>query len=131
MSIPQPGWTEVILPRPAQALRSGRGGEIEVAYIRCIGGREPEAFELWAFAEDVIREVHLFSRVQISNDFTEDTFYSHFFNARQIQIPFLGRRSVNGSVLWLDVPRPFGETGSRVAAWTGKHPFPPGVSILL
>ena len=84
MRIPQPGWTGFILPRPAQALRSGRGGEIDIVYIRCIDGREPEAFELWAFAEDRFREVHPFARVQISDDFTEGTFYSQFFNAGQI-----------------------------------------------
>ena len=83
----------------------------------CIDGRELKDFELWALTEDGIREVHLFARVQTSYDFTEDTFYSHFFNARQIQIPFLGHRAVNGSVLWIDFPRPFGKAGSRVAAW--------------
>ena len=25
---------------------------------------------------------------------------------------------MNGSVRWIDVPRPFGKTGSRVADWT-------------
>ena len=118
MRIPHPGWTEVILSRPAQALLSGRGGKIEVVYFRCINGREPEAFELWAFAEDIILKVHPYAHFQISDDFTEDTFYSHFFNARQIWIPFLSRRFVNGSFRWLDVPRPFGKTVSLVAAWT-------------
>ena len=98
MRIPHPGWTEVILPHPDQALCSDRGGGIEVAYICCINGREPKAFELWAFDEGGISKVHPFARVQISNNFTEDTFYFRFFNARQIQIPFLGRRSVNESV---------------------------------
>ena len=74
MRIPQPGWTKFIVPRPAQALYSGRGGKVEIAYFRCIDVREPEAFELWNFAEDRIREVHLFARFQTSNDFTEDTF---------------------------------------------------------
>ena len=118
MRIPQSGWTEVIFPRPDQALCSGRGGKIEVAYTRCINCREPKAFEIWAFTEDGIHEVHPFAGFQISDDFTEDTFYSHFFNARQIQIPLLGRRSVNENVRWLDVPHPFGENGSRVATWT-------------
>ena len=93
-------------------------GEIEVAYIRCIEGREPEVFELWAFDEDRIREIHLCARFQISNYFVGETFYSHFFNAREIRIPFLGRRSVNGSVQWLDVPRPFIETRNLTATWT-------------
>ena len=52
-------------------------------YIRCIDGRGTEAFELWAFAEDRISKVHPFARFQISDDFTEDTFYSHFFNAKK------------------------------------------------
>ena len=116
--IPQTRWTEVFLPRPAQALRSGRGGEIDITYIRCINGRDPEVFKLWTFAEDKIRKVHPFARVQISNEFTEDTFYSYFFNAQIIRIPFLGRKFVNTSVQWIDVPRPFGKTGSRVATWT-------------
>ena len=30
----------------------------------------------------------------------------------------MGRRSVNGSVQWIDVPRPFGETGNLTAYWT-------------
>ena len=90
MRIPQPGIPEVIPPRPVQVLRSGRGGKIEVAYIRCIDGREPVAFELWDFTEDGIHEVHPYIWIQISDDFTEDTFYSQIFNARQIRIPFFG-----------------------------------------
>ena len=78
MRIPHPEWTDVILPRTAQAIRFGRGGEIEIAYIRCIDGREPEAFELWALYEDGFREVHPFSRVQIRDNFTKDTFYTQF-----------------------------------------------------
>ena len=64
----------------------------------------PEAFELWDFSEDRIREVHQFARVQLRDDFTEDTFYTEFLNARQSIIPFLGRRSVNGRVQWLNTP---------------------------
>ena len=82
MRIPQPEWTDVILPRNAQYICSSRGGEIKIAYIHWIDGKEHKAFELWALSEDKIREVHPFARVQISNDFTEDNFYSHFFNAR-------------------------------------------------
>ena len=95
MRIPQPGWAEVILLRTAQTIQSDRGVEIDISCIRCINGRVPKYFELWAFTEDRICEVHLFVRFQIRDDFTEDTFYTKFFNARQIQIPFLGCRSVN------------------------------------
>ena len=55
MCIPHPGWADVNLPRTTQAIRSGRGDKIDIAYIRCIDGREPEDFELWDFAEDGIR----------------------------------------------------------------------------
>ena len=118
MRIPHPVWTEVIFPSPDQAICSGRGGKREVVYIRCIDGREPEAYKLWDFVEERICKVHPYAWVQISEDVIEDTFYFHFFNARQIQIHFLGCRAVNGSVRWLDVPRPFSETGSLTAAWT-------------
>ena len=43
-----------------------------------MGGRESKDFELWAFAEDGIREVHPFARVQIRDDFTEETFFTEF-----------------------------------------------------
>ena len=118
INIPQPGIPEVVLPLPIQALRSGKGGEIDVIYNRCIEGLEPEVFELWDFAEDGICEVHPYARVQISDDFVGETFYSHFFNTREIRIPFLGRRSVNRSVQWLDLTRPFGKTGTITTVWT-------------
>ena len=98
MRVHQPGWDDVILPRTAQSICSGRGDEIDIVHIRCINSRVPEAFELWAFAEDGICEVRLFARVQLRDNFTEDTFYTDFFNAGQIIIPFLGHRYVNGSV---------------------------------
>ena len=84
------------------------GGEVDVMYTRCIESQEPEVFEPWDFAEDGIREVHPYARVQIIDDFIGETFYTHFFNAREVRIPFLGRRSVNVSVKWLDVPHSFG-----------------------
>ena len=82
MRTPHPGWTSVILPHLAQALLSGRGKKIEIAYIYCINGREPEAFELWAFAEDGIRDVHLFARVQISDD-TPRTIFTPTFSMHE------------------------------------------------
>ena len=35
-------------------------------------------YELWTFAEDGTSEVHPFARVQISDDFTGETFHTHF-----------------------------------------------------
>ena len=69
MRIPQPSISEVVPPHPVHALRSGRGGEFEAAYIRCINGREPRDFELLDFTGDGICEVHPYARVQISNNF--------------------------------------------------------------
>ena len=140
MRISQTEWTDVIIPHTSQVLCSGRGGNIKIAYIRWIDGRYPEDFELWAFAEDEIHEFHTFSRVQIRDDFIRETFYSHFFNARKIQIPFLGCIYVNRSVQWLDVPRAAlqAESFCCVTTWTentlvyswGPYPtvIPPNVS---
>ena len=63
-------------------------------------------------------EIHPYARVQISNNFIGENFHTQFFNAQEVRIPFLGRRSVNGSVQWLDVPWSFSETGISTAAWT-------------
>ena len=95
---------EVSPPRTVQRPSSSRGSEGEVFLFLCIKEQEPDIYELWNFADDRIREVHPFARVQISNDFIEETFHTHFFNASAVQINFLGRRSVNENVQWLDVP---------------------------
>ena len=81
-------------PQPVQFLCSGRGGEIDVPYIRSIDGRVPKTYELWPLAEDGVCEVHPYARVRLLSEFREDTFPTHFFNARWFQIPFLGCRVV-------------------------------------
>ena len=118
MRILQPSCFEVVPPLTIQRLSYFRGGEGDVWFTRCIEGREPEIYGLWTFADDGIHEVHLYVWVKISDKFIGETFHTHFSNAWEVQIPFLGRRSVNGSVQWLDVPQPFGETGIATAAWT-------------
>ena len=65
----------------------------------------PKAFEVWALAEDGVCKVHPYARVKLRSEFREDTFQTFFFNARQFQIPFLGRRSLNASVEFLVVVR--------------------------
>ena len=65
-------------------------------------------------------KVHPYAWVQISDDFIRETFHTHFFNAREVIITFLGRISVNVIVQWLDVPQPFGETVIANVAWTGN-----------
>ena len=81
MRISQPGISEVVPLRTVQRLSSGRGGKVDVMYTRCIESWEPEVFETWDFAEDRIHEVHPYARVQISDDFVRETFYTQFLNA--------------------------------------------------
>ena len=118
MSRRDPAAVQVFSLCIVQSLCSGRGGKYRVWFTRCVEGREPKIYDLWTFAEDGTRKVHQFARVQISEDFTGETFHTHFSNAKAVRIPFLGRRSVNESVQWIDVPRPFFETGVATAAWT-------------
>ena len=51
-----------------------------------------------------------------------DTHLKHFRGVRYVcllsRIPFLGRRSVNGSVQWIDVSLPFGKHFIATKAWT-------------
>ena len=96
--IPQPIIPFRAPPQLLTVLRSGSGDKIEVPYIRCLNGRVPECYDLWALAEDGVREVHPYTRVRLLSEFREDTFHTHFFNSRRFQIPFLGRRAVKKSV---------------------------------
>ena len=116
-------------PQPVQVLRSGRGGEIDVQYIRCLDGRVPEAYELWALAQDEVYEVQPYARVELLSYFREDTFYTNFFNARRFQIPFLGRRAVNECRIFLLCPYNMFEVKSLIGLKTSS--FTPGISILV
>ena len=53
--------------------------------------------------EHRVREVHPFARIRLLGDFREDTFQITFFNSRRCRIPFIGRRSLNGSVEFIDL----------------------------
>ena len=134
MRIPQPAISFVVPPHPVQALRSGRGGKIDVPYIRCLDGWVPEDFVLWALAEDRVCDVHSSARVKLLDYFREDNFHTHFFNARQFHISFLGRRSVNTSVEFLDAACATQQVGSRVATWTENifvHSWGPYPNMIL
>ena len=117
MRIPQNVIPFRVLPQPVQALLSGRGGKIDVPYICCLDGRVPEAYELWDFAQDGFREFHPSARVRILYDLREDTFHTHFFNARRFQIPFMGSRSTKTSDEFLDAGCATQQVGSRVPSW--------------
>ena len=118
MRVPQPIIPFRAPPQPVQVLRSGRGGKINVPYIRCLDGRVPEAYELWALADNGVWKVHLYTRIDLLYDFKEDIFHTHLFNARRFQIPFLGCRAVNESVEFLDVARTTQHVRIRFASWT-------------
>ena len=98
---------QAVPPSIVQALLSGRGGEDGFWFTRFIEGREPEIYELWTFAEDGTREVHPFARIQISDDFAGENFLTDFVNEKSRQVAFFVRISVNVSVQWLYVSRPF------------------------
>ena len=50
-------------PKPVTVLWSGSTDVLKVAYIRCLNGQVPEAFELWALVDDGVREFHPYARV--------------------------------------------------------------------
>ena len=70
-------------------------------------------------------------RVRLLDDFREDTFHTHFFNAQQIQIPLLCRISVNMSVKFLDAYRVTQQVGSCVLLGLKISLFTPCGPILL
>ena len=114
MRIPQTIIPVLAPPQPVTVLRSGSADVIEVPYIRCLNGWMPEAFELWDLADDGVCKVHPCARVKLCSEFREDTFQNFFFNAKQLQIHFLGHRALNDSVKFLDVVRVTQHVRSRV-----------------
>ena len=102
MRVPQPIITFRVSPQPVQVLCYGRGGEINVPYIRCLDGQVTETYEIWALTEDGVCEVHQYTRVRLLSELRKYSFHTHFFNARKFQIPFLGRRATNKSVEFID-----------------------------
>ena len=72
-----------------------------VTYIVCLHGRVPDEYELWSLNAQGVREVHPFARVRLFNDFTEDSFWTNFYNLQRCLIPFIGQRSLNCSVKFI------------------------------
>ena len=114
MRIPQPIIPVRAPPQPVTVIWSGSTVALEVLHIRCLNGRVPKTFEVWALAEDGVREVHPYARVKLLSDFRKYNFHTHFFNAQQFQIPFLGFRALNDIVEFIDVVRTTQHFGSRV-----------------
>ena len=97
MRIPQPIIPFRAPPQPVTVLWSGSADVTKIAYICCLNGWVPEAFEHWNLADDGVRKVLPYDRVKLLSVFREDNFYTFFFNVRQLQIPFLGCRDLNDS----------------------------------
>ena len=69
-----------------------------VEYIVCLNGRVPERYKVWSLNAHGVCEVRPTARIKFFDIFAEDTFRSTFFNSRRFRVPFIGRRSVNGSI---------------------------------
>ena len=69
-----------------------------LAYIVCLHGRVPDKYELWSLNALGVCEVHPFARVKLFDNFTEDAFWTTLYNSQRWHIPFIGQRSLNGSV---------------------------------
>ena len=68
-------------PQPFTVLWSGSSDVIEILYICCLNGQVPEAFEIWALADDGVCEDQPCTRVKLFSEFMEDTFQTFFFNS--------------------------------------------------
>ena len=94
----------------SQPSNSGSRDDDRLEFICCVGGREPQIYELWTFSEDgITRRVHPFARVDI-NDFSGYCFHTYFMTEERCRVTIFGRISINVSVEWLGVPIPFYDT---------------------
>ena len=90
-----------------QPSSSGSGADDRLEFIRFVGGREPQIYELWTFAEDgITRKVHPFARVDVG-DFSGDCFQTYYMTEERRRVTIFGQISINMSVKWLSVPVPF------------------------
>ena len=88
-----------------QPFNSGRGGKYGLEFIRCVGRRQPQIQEVWTFADGgITREVHTFACVDVGA-FSRDCFHTDYFDEHGRRVYIYSRKSINGSVEWLGVPR--------------------------
>ena len=86
-------------PNPVLVHYSGSGDGIDrVTYIVCLRVRVPERYKLWSLNKQGVRKVCPFAQIRLLDDFRADNFQTAFLNLRRFRIPFVGRRSLNGSV---------------------------------
>ena len=100
-----------------------------VKYIVCMNGRVPERYEVWSVNRHGVCEVHLPARVKLFDLSAEDNFRSTFYDSRRCRVPFIGRRSVNGSVEFIRFADIIADSNSEIIStrnifvhpW-GKYP---------
>ena len=86
-------------PDPILVHYSGSDDSIDrVTYIVCLYGRLPKRYKLWSLNDQGFFEVLPFPRMRLLDDFRADTFQTNFFTSRPCRIPIIVRRSLNGSV---------------------------------
>ena len=84
--------------------KSGSGYEYGPNLIRCVDGRQSKIYEVWTFGEDgVTPKVHPNACVDVGA-FVGDSFSTDYLTPTWRMIPMFGRKSMNGSVKWLEVP---------------------------
>ena len=99
MSCRRSNVAEIGLPDPVFVRYPGRDAAASsINYIVYLNGRVSERYEVWILNAQGVREVHPIARVKHFDAFAEDTFWTTFYNSRRCRIPFIGCRSVNGSV---------------------------------
>ena len=111
--------------KPVRAIqptfRFGSGADDILEFICCVGWRQPQIQKLWSSAEDrITREVHPFAQIDVSN-FSGDCYHTAYATEIGRRVFIYGRKSINGSVEWLDIPAPSCDTG---VAWTENTVVP-------
>ena len=72
---------------------------------------------VWTFAEDwITREVHSTARIDVGA-FSGDCFHTDYFAEEGRRFSIYGRKSINGIVKWLGIPRPSCDYGPP---WIGN-----------
>ena len=90
-------------PDPVLIHYSGSGDGINrFTHIFFLHGLVPERYKLWGLNEHGVCEVHPFARIRLVDDFRADTFETNLFNSQRCCIPFIGRRSLNGSIYFIE-----------------------------
>ena len=101
-----------------------------LAYIFCLHRRVPEKYELCSLNAQGVCKVHPIARVKIFDTFAEDTFRTTFFSSQRCRIPFICRRSLNGSVEFICFADVI-STVLRTSSLLEIYLFIPGENILL